>query len=97
MAYQSLYIICWLLVIHAATAAVDFSHHPSWLLNLPPSPWPSIQHNNLENQELFRYIVRKEMKKLYDEKSSDGESVDALEHFFWGESVNASITAHIDL
>jgi hypothetical protein len=70
--------------------AADGLHHPSWLLSLPQTPWPSLQHSDTLDLEPFRYLVRKEMKGLHNEKASDGESVDALEHFFWGESTSHS-------
>jgi hypothetical protein len=62
---------------------------PPWLLNYSATEWRSDGVRNkqqISNQlEFFRHLIRKEMKKLKDQKASDGESVDALEHFFWGE------------
>ena len=62
---------------------------PPWLLNYSATEWRSDGVKNkqqISNQlEFFRHLIRKEMKKLKDQKASDGESVDALEHFFWGE------------
>lgn len=78
-------VVLWFFMILAfQMERADGLSSPSWLLSLPQTPWPSIRSYNPGEEEYFRHIVRKEMKKLYDETASDGESVDALEHFFWG-------------
>ena len=73
----------------ATSDVVSGTVAPPWLLNYSATEWRSDGVRNkqqISNQlEFFRHLIRKEMKKLKDQKASDGESVDALEHFFWGE------------
>lgn len=80
MYVQRASIISFLVILISA----DELAQPPWLMSLPFTPWPTLQNYSQLNQEAFRYVVRKEMKKIAMDKSSDGESVDALEHFFWG-------------
>ena len=58
---------------------------PPWLLNLPNTAWPSLKRSS--DLEPFRYLVREEWNRLMNEPSSDGEALDALEHYFWGKEI----------
>jgi hypothetical protein len=57
---------------------------PSWIMNDPSSAWPTMKKVSLDdvNQlELFSTTIKNELKLV--DGSSDGEAVDAFEHYFW--------------
>lgn len=79
-----------LIVVALACASADMALNPSWLINLPED-WMSANH---EGNVIDAIKAESNSSSQFEEFSdyhlarvdgfTDGEVVDALEHFFWG-------------
>ena len=81
---------------HAGSHGATHRSHPPWLVNAP-SDWDTLTANVLLEDVTSDPLALKKFAEFSDyhlarvDGFTDGEKVDALEHFFWGKKAGVAL------